>query len=102
VLAALTGAVMVSLPPAVRQMRHGGMQLETGVPPQLESLPHFRLTLGQRSVVVKGRIAHSRISDVDGDVIVYRSGVEFIELSERVADAIAQFVDELAKEKQSL
>ena len=36
-------------------------------------------------VVVKGRIAHSRISDVDQDIIMYRSGVEFIELSDRVA-----------------
>ena len=95
---------MVFQPSAVRQMSHGGMQVETSFPLQLDSLHDFRLTLGQRSVVVKGRIAHSRISDVDGDgdVIVYRSGVEFIELSERVANAIAQFVDELAKEKQSL
>ena len=50
-------------------------------------------------MVVKGRIAHSRISDVDQDIITYRSGVEFIELSDRVAAAIALFVDELAKEK---
>ena len=52
-----------------------------------------------RSVVVKGRIAHSRISDVDQDIITYRSGVEFIEPSERVAAAIQHFVDELAKQK---
>jgi len=80
-------------------MSHGGMQVETAFPLQLDSLHDFRLTLGQRSVVVKGRIAHSRISDVDGDLITYRSGVEFIELSERVANAIGQFVDELAQEK---
>jgi hypothetical protein len=48
-------------------------------------------------VVVKGRVAHSRISDVDQDIITYRTGVEFIELSDRVAAAIADFVDELAK-----
>ena len=56
------------------------MQVETGFPLQLDSLHDFRLTLGDRSVVVKGRIAHSRISDVDQDIITYRSGVEFIEL----------------------
>ena len=71
------------------------MQVETGFPLQLDSLHEFRLTLGERSVVVKGRIAHSRICDVDQDIILYRSGVEFIELSDRVADAIAHFVDEL-------
>ena len=66
------------------------MQVETSFPLQLDSLHDFRLTLGDRSVVVKGRIAHSRISDVDQDIITYRSGVEFIEPSERVAAAIAR------------
>ena len=75
------------------------MQVETGFPLQLDSLHDFRLTLKDRSIVVKGRIAHSRISDVDQDIITYRSGVEFIELSERVAAAIAEFVDEIAGTK---
>ena len=75
------------------------MQVETGFPLQLDSLHEFRLTLKDRSIVVKGRIAHSRISDVDQDIITYRSGVEFIELSERVAAAIAEFVDEIAGTK---
>ncbi|MSO63086.1 MAG: hypothetical protein EXQ50_13520 [Acidobacteria bacterium] len=96
-LGALHGEVMVFQPTAVRQMSHGGMQVETAFPLQLDSLHEFRLTLGDRSVVVKGRVAHSRISDVDQDVITYRTGVEFIELSDRVAAAIALFVDELAK-----
>jgi len=76
------------------------MQVETGFPLQLDSLHDFRLTLGERSVVVKGRIAHSRISDVDQDIITYRTGIEFIELSERVAAAIAAFVDELNQKKE--
>ena len=90
---------MVFQPTAVLEMSHGGMQVETAFPLQLDSLHDFRLTLGDRSVVVKGRIAHSRISDVDQDVITYRSGIEFIEPSERVAAAIQVFVDELGKEK---
>lgn len=98
-LGALQGEVMVFQPSAVRQMSHGGMQVETSFPLQLDSLHDFRLTLGTRSVVVKGRIAHWRISDVDEDIITYRSGVEFIELSERVALAIQAFVNELANEK---
>ena len=88
---------MVFQPTAVRQMSHGGMQVETAFPLQLDSLHEFRLTLGNRSVIVKGRVAHSRISDVDQDIVTYSTGVEFIELSDRVADAIAVFVDELAK-----
>jgi c-di-GMP-binding flagellar brake protein YcgR len=88
---------MVFQPTAVLQMSHGGMQVETAFPLQLDSLHDFRLTLGDRSVVVKGRVAHSRISDVDQDIVTYRTGVEFIELSERVQTAIAAFIDEITK-----
>jgi hypothetical protein len=88
---------MIFQPTAVLQMSHGGMQVETAFPLQLDSLHDFRLTLGDRSVVVKGRVAHSRISDVDQDIITYSTGVEFIEPSERVQDAIAHFVDEITK-----
>jgi c-di-GMP-binding flagellar brake protein YcgR len=98
-LGALHGEVMVFQPSAIREMSHGGMQVETGFALQLDSIHDFRLTLGKRSVVVKGRIAHSQISDVDQDVITYRSGVEFVDLSERVAEAIGEFVDELARQK---
>ena len=59
---------MVFQPSAIREMSHGGMQVETGFSLQLDSIHDFRLTLGQRSVVVKGRIAHSQISDVDQDI----------------------------------
>src|SRR4030095_1866612 len=98
-LGALHGEVMVFQPSAVRQMSHGGMQVETGFPLPLDSLHDFRLTLGELSVVVKGRIAHSRISDVDQDIITYRSGVEFIEPSERVAEGIQHFVVGIYKGK---
>ena len=96
-LGGLRGEVMVFQPTAVQQMSQGGMQVETAFPLQLDSLHDFRLTLGERSVVVKGRVAHSRISDVDQDIVTYRTGVEFIELSERVRDAISHFVSEIAK-----
>lgn len=86
---------MVYQPTAVRQMSHGGMQVETAFPLQLDSLHDFRLTLGTRSVVVKGRVAHSRISDVDQDIVTYRTGVEFIEPSDHVKAAIASFVDQM-------
>src|SRR5918993_1541833 len=52
-LGALHGEVMVFQPSDVRQMSHGGMQVETGFPLQLDSLHDFRLTLGERSVVVR-------------------------------------------------
>jgi hypothetical protein len=92
-LGGLTGEVMVFQPTGVRQIGRGGMLVETAFPLQLDSLHEFRLTLGDRSVVIKGRVAHSRISDVDQDQVIYRSGIEFVEPSVPVADAIAGFID---------
>ena len=92
-LGGLRGEVMVFQPMSIRQISKGGMQIETGFPLQLDSLHDFRLTLGGRSIVVKGRVAHSRITDVDQDIVTYRTGVEFIEPSEPVAEVIADFID---------
>ena len=52
------GEVMVFQPTAVREISHSGMLVETAFPLQLDSLPDFRLTLGSKSIVVKGRGAH--------------------------------------------
>ena len=98
-LGALQGEVMVFQPTIVRQISGGGMQVETAYPLQLDSLHDFRLTLGDRSIVVKGRVAHSRISDVDQDAVTYRSGIEFIEPSERVASVISGFIEVLRQER---
>src|SRR6476661_10979016 len=84
ILGELRGEVMVFQPMAIREISRGGAQVETGFPLQLDSLHDFRLTLGERSIVLKGRVAHCSISDVDQEVVLYHSGVEFIEPSERV------------------
>ena len=91
----LEGAVMVFQPMTVADISHTGAQIETPFPLQLDSLHDFRLSLGEQSVVVKGRIAHCHIDDLRGDVAVYRSGIEFVEPSEPVRHAIGEFVDML-------
>jgi hypothetical protein len=93
ILGELHGEVMVFQPMAIREISRGGAQVETSFPLQLDSLHELRLTLGDRSVVVKGRVAHSSISDVDQECVTYRSGIEFIEPPERVAAAIADFIE---------
>jgi len=99
ILGELHGEVMIFQPLSIKEISRGGCLVETTFPLHLNSLHEVRLTLGDRSVVLKARVAHSRISDVDQDIITYRTGVEFIEPSERVAAAIQVFVDALAKEK---
>lgn len=91
----LEGAVMVFQTMAVADISHTGAQVETPFPLQLDSLHDFRLSLGDRSVVVKGRIAHCHVGELRNDGTVYRSGIEFVEPSEPVRIAIAEFVDAL-------
>jgi len=92
ILGELHGEVMVFQAVAIKEISVGGAQVETVFPLQLNSLHDFRLTLGDRSVVVKGRVVHCRISDVDQELVTYRSGVEFIEPSDRIAGVVQEFV----------
>jgi len=93
ILGDLQGEVMVFERMVVRQISAGGAQVETRFPLHLNSLHTFRWSLGELSVVVKGRVVHSRVSDIDQDVIAYLSGIEFVEPSLQVAEAIAGFVE---------
>jgi hypothetical protein len=101
ILGALHGEVMVYQPMTVRQISRRGAQVETGFPLQVDSLHDLRLKLGPHAIVVKGRVAHSRISDVDQDQVFYRSGIEFVDPPERVISVIDQFVATIRQERQS-
>src|SRR5881628_4221717 len=89
ILGDLLGEVMVFQPMAIKDISRGGAQVETSFPLHLDSLHDFRLTLGDRSIVVKGRVTHCSISDMDQEIVLYRSGIEFIEPSERVFAVIS-------------
>ena len=69
ILGELHGEVMMFQPIANKEISVGGAQLETMFPLQINSLHDFRLSLGERSVVVKGRVVHCRISDVDQELV---------------------------------
>jgi hypothetical protein len=81
---------------------HGGAQVETSFPLQLDSLHELRLTLGDRSVILKARVAHCSICDVDQELVTYRSGVEFVEPSERVFAVISGFIDAIKDGRRAL
>jgi hypothetical protein len=92
ILGELHGEVMIFQPMTIKEVSRGGAQIETGFPLHLDSLHEFRLTLGERSIIVKGRVAHCSISDVEQEIIIYRSGIEFVEPSERVDTVITDFI----------
>jgi hypothetical protein len=91
--AEVRGEVTVFQPMTILDLSHGGAQIETAFPLHLDSLHDFRLSLGDRSVVIKGRIAHCKIGDLDGEGVRYRSGIEFVEPSEHARAAIREFVE---------
>lgn len=102
ILGELRGEIMVFQPMTITEVAVGGAQIETAFPLQLDSLHDIRLTLGNRSVVVKARIAHCRISDVEDERVVYRTGVEFVEVSDHAQIAIGAFVDALRESRKGL
>jgi hypothetical protein len=102
ILGELLGEVMVFQPMAIKEISRGGAQVETGFPLQLDSLHDFRLTLGDRSIVVKGRVAHCSISDVEQELVLYRAGIEFIEPAERVSTAISDFIEAITTGRRAL
>ena len=102
ILGELHGEVMVFQPMAIKEISRGGAQVETAFPLQLDSLHELRLTLGDRSVIVKARVAHCSISDVDQELVTYRSGVEFVEPSERVHSVISDFIDSIKDSRRAL
>jgi len=92
---ALYGEVQLFQPMTVLDLSHRGARIETGFPLHMESLHDFRLSLGERSLIIKGRIVHSEIAELKGGAVMYRTGVEFVEPTEHVAAALGEFVDAL-------
>jgi PilZ domain-containing protein len=95
ILGELQGEMMVFQPMQVKDISRTGATVETRYPLHLNSLHDIRLMVGTRSVILKGRVVHSRISDVDQDIVTYRTGLEFLEMSDRVVAAIEEFLESL-------
>ena len=102
ILGELNGEVMVFQPVTIKEISPGGAQVETAFPLQLDSLHDFRLALGDRLIVIKGRVAHCSISDVEQEIVLYRSGIEFVEPSERVFNAIREFIEAIKEGRRAL
>lgn len=92
ILGELHGELMVFQPMIVREISRSGVLVETGFPLHVNSLHELRLTLGSRAVVVKGRVVHCSIAEVEHERVTYRSGLEFIEPPEHADEAIVSFV----------
>ncbi|HEY3382209.1 MAG TPA: hypothetical protein VGK32_10605 [Vicinamibacterales bacterium] len=101
ILGELLGEVMVYEPMAITEISRAGAQIETAFPLSIDSLHEFRLVLGDLSVIVKGRIAHAHVCDVEGGTTIYRSGIEFVQMSARVVEAIGGFIQAIAAGREA-
>jgi hypothetical protein len=101
ILGELNGEVLVLQPVTIKEISRGGAQVETAFPLQLDSLHDFRLLLGDRPIVLKGRVAHCRIIDVEQEGVLYRSGIEFVEPSDRVFAAIRDFIEAIKEGRRA-
>lgn len=101
ILGETPGDVTIIEPMRVIEISEGGAQFEIEVPLQLESLHDCRLTLGSSVVVVKGRVAHCRIVDINPDHVVYRAGIEFIDTPSHARELIACYMRVLQDARES-
>ena len=99
ILGNLPGEILVYEPMAIRELGIRGAAIETTFPLHLDSLHDLRLTLGSRPVVLKARVVHSRVTDVEQEAVVYRSGLEFVDVPERVTTALAEYLATLKAQR---
>jgi len=101
ILGGLPGEVSVLAPVEIREFSLTGALLDSAFPLVLNSLHDVRLELGDRAVVVKGRIAHCRIAELGGELVRYRAGVEFVEVPAHAASAIAAYLERVSTERSA-
>ena len=88
----VTGAVTVFQPMSILNISVKGMLMESAISLHNDSLHDFRLSLDGRSVVVKGRVVYCKIGELREGGVLYRCGVEFIELPPHAQAALDDFV----------
>jgi hypothetical protein len=99
-LGTLHGEIMVFQSITVREISPHGVSIETAYALQIDSLHDVRLSLGERSVVVKCRVVHSHLSDVEQDTVHYRSGLEFVEPTMKTVAAIEYFLETVKENRR--
>lgn len=89
----LTGEVTVYRPLSVSDLSTQGARVETPEPLRVNSIRAFRLNLGDQTVVLKGRVCHASVRALDDQMVVYTSGVEFLDVPMLARLAIERYLD---------
>ena len=89
----LSGEVTVYRPLTVSDLSPHGARVETPEPLRVNSVRAFRLNLGEQTVVIKGRVCHASVRALDDHLVVYTSGIEFLDVPPLARMAIERFLD---------
>jgi hypothetical protein len=89
----LSGEVTVYRPLTVSDLSPLGARVETPEPLRVNSVRAFRLNLGEQTVVLKGRVCHASVRALDDQLVVYTSGIEFLDVPPLARMAIERFLD---------
>jgi hypothetical protein len=77
----------------VTQLSLGGMTVETTAPLSPKLLHDFRISFGSSTVMVHGRVVHSRVV-IRGDTIAYVAGIEFADPAPWVIQGIRRVIED--------
>ena len=102
ILGELRGDMKVFQPMHVREISRTGVTIETLFPLQVESLHDVRLSLGDTSVVIKGRVVHSNVSDIEQGAVLYRAGLELVDPSPSVSRTIEDFLGSVKSDRHGV
>ncbi len=95
ILGDLAGEVQILQPVSIKEISVTGAQVESTFPLHVDSLHEFRLMLGGQPVVVHGIVAHSSISEVEAEQVLYQSGIQFVEMPPRIREVVERFIEAL-------
>ena len=90
--ARIDGAVTVYQPITVLEISDQGVRIEAAFALQNDSLHDFRLALGARSVVVKGRVVRCQVGELREGGVTYTCMIEFVDPAPHAQTAIHDFV----------
>lgn len=91
----IEGEVTVLQPVTILEISELGIRVESFSQLQPDSLHEFRVPLGDRHVVVKGRVVYCHVGHLVGEVMTYYCGVEFTEPPPHALEAIREFLSTL-------
>jgi hypothetical protein len=89
---AIAGEVMVYQAITIFDITDHGMRIAAPFALHNDSLHEFRLRLGTRAVIVKGRVDRCEIGELRDGVVLYSCDVAFVDPAAHVRDTIRDFV----------